>query len=339
MAEKLKIAIVGSGAVGCYYGARLWECHQYDVMFHMRGEHLQASLSNGLNVTSVAGDIFIPPEDLKAYGDTNEMGKVDWVILALKSTGINATASLLGGLLSEKTRVFAIMNGMVDDDIIRLIEGIDEEGELPSMMSKCDATYGGMALLCSNRIAPGHIDHSHAGKLTGSLSRSRNKLDDESHKDAMIDLWKPVKGFEFCWDDNLVRARWTKNVWNLPFNGISVAMNGITVDKIVNDPGLRRLAYTIMDETISIGNEDLRAHGYGPDSFLGEAEKDQMMTLSDNMGPYKTSTMLSLQNQEPMEVKYIFRKAVDRANALNVPVPTLETIVTQIEFLQRLNGL
>ena len=73
-AEKLKVAIVGSGAVGCYYGARLWECHQYDVMFHMRGEHLQASLSKGLNVTSVAGDIFIPPEDLLAYEDTNEMG-------------------------------------------------------------------------------------------------------------------------------------------------------------------------------------------------------------------------------------------------------------------------
>ena len=338
MAEKLKIAIVGSGAVGCYYGARLWESG-YDVMFHMRGDHLQASLANGLNVTSVAGDIFIPPEELKAYEDTNEMGQVDWVILALKSTGISATASLLDGLLSEKTRVFAIMNGMVDDDISRFIEGIDMGQKLPSRLSKCDAVYGGMALLCSNRIAPGYVDHSHAGKLTGSLARSRDEGDDKAHRDAMIDLWEPVKGFEFCWDDNLVRARWTKNVWNLPFNGISVAMNGITVDKIVNDPGLRRLAYTIMDETISIANEDLKFHGYGSSSFLGESEKNQMMTLSDNMGPYKTSTMLSLKNREPMEVKYIFRKAVDRANELNVSVPTLETIVTQIEFLQRLHGL
>ena len=60
-----------------------------------------------------------------------------------------------------------------------------------------------------------------------------------------------------------------------------------------------------------------------------------MMKLSDDMGPYKTSTMLDLVNRRKMEVKYVFRKAVDRANELGVEVPTLETLVTQIEFLQR----
>lgn len=60
-----------------------------------------------------------------------------------------------------------------------------------------------------------------------------------------------------------------------------------------------------------------------------------MMKLSDDMGPYKTSTMLDLVNRRKMEVKYVFRKAVDRANELGVEVPTLDTLVTQIEFLQR----
>lgn len=60
-----------------------------------------------------------------------------------------------------------------------------------------------------------------------------------------------------------------------------------------------------------------------------------MMQLSDDMGPYKTSTMLDLVNRRKMEVKYVFRKAVDRANELGVEVPTLDTLVTQIEFLQR----
>jgi ketopantoate reductase len=60
-----------------------------------------------------------------------------------------------------------------------------------------------------------------------------------------------------------------------------------------------------------------------------------MMQLSDNMGPYQTSTMLDLTNRRPMEVKYLFRKAVERANKLGVEVPTLETIVTFIEALQR----
>jgi len=63
------------------------------------------------------------------------------------------------------------------------------------------------------------------------------------------------------------------------------------------------------------------------------------MDLSDNMGPYKTSTMLDLTNRNPMEVKYVFRKAVDRANKLSIPVKSLETIVSFIEFLQRRHNL
>jgi len=240
--EKPTIAIVGSGAVGCYYGARLWETHQYNVMFHMRGEHYKVSKEKGLNVTSVSGDVFIPPEELMAFDKTEDMGKVDWVIMALKSTGIEATPSLLRPLLDENSRVLAIMNGLVDDDIVRLLEGQGEKEE--PVLTKCAAVYGGMALLCSNRKAPGHVDHSYAGKLTASLAKTSAAFTDvNAHKEAMKALWEPTQGFEFCYDDSLVRARWSKNLWNLPFNGISVAMNGITVDNIVGDPGLRRLAY------------------------------------------------------------------------------------------------
>jgi len=159
------------------------------------------------------------------------------------------------------------------------------------------------------------------------------------HQKMVEGLWEHVQGFEFAYDDNYTKARWTKNVWNLPFNGISVAMNGITVDKIVQDEGLRRLAYTIMDETIAIANKDLESRGFSEEDFLGEAEKKQMMDLSDNIGTYKTSTMLDLTNRKPMEVKYLFRRALDRAEKLSVPAPTLNAVVTFIEALQRRHNL
>jgi hypothetical protein len=80
----------------------------------------------------------------------------------------------------------------------------------------------------------------------------------------------------------LLRGRWKKMVWNLPFNGISVAMGGITVDKIVTDPDLRKLADTVMDEVIATANSDLeRKHGKGSFDALGDAEKKMMMGLSD----------------------------------------------------------
>lgn len=79
-----------------------------------------------------------------------------------------------------------------------------------------------------NRIEPGHIDHSYAGKLTASLAKSSSNdvHDIKIHKEMMEALWAPTQGFEFVYDDNYTKARWAKNLWNLPFNGISVAMNG-----------------------------------------------------------------------------------------------------------------
>ena len=117
-------------------------------------------------------------------------------------------------------------------------------------------------------------------------------------------------------------------------------MGGITVDKIVEDPALRRLADKVMDETIAAANADLARHGVGSNLFsLGDDDKRQMFALSDGMGPYRTSTMIDFVQRNPMEVKYLFRKPVDRAEQLGVPVPHLETLVSQIEAYQRFYDL
>ena len=72
------------------------------------------------------------------------------------------------------------------------------------------------------------------------------------------------------YETNLRRGRWWKNVWNLPFSGISVAMGGITVDRIVNDPSLRGLAYKVIDETLAVANADLKNRGASPEDMLGD---------------------------------------------------------------------
>ena len=336
--------------MGCYCGARLHKTGQYDIRFHMRGEHLAVSQSRGLNVTSPYGDIFIPPAKVRAYSDPADMGVADWVIVALKSTSLAAAPGLVRPLLGNQTRVLAIMNGMVDEDLIDLLEGTGREGDGAACagpgrrgLTRCAAVYGGMALVCSNRVGPGEVHHSYAGKLTGALAASasaawRLEGDQEAERAAFLALWEPTK-IEHVYDSDLVRGRWAKMCWNLPYNGISVAMGGITVDKIVSDPGLRRLAERVMDETITAGNAELAARGANPATYLGRAEKEAMVLLSDGMGPYKPSTMLDMHHRRPMEVKYLFRRAVERAQALHVPVPHLETLVAQIEAFQRMYNL
>ena len=116
-------------------------------------------------------------------------------------------------------------------------------------------------------------------------------------------------------------------------------MAGITVDKIMTDPGLRQLAHHVMDETIAAANADLKKHGFDESFFLGDADKKKMFDLSDGMGAYRTSTMIDFVERRPMEVKYLFRKPVEKAQSLGVPVPHLETLVLQIEALQKFHNL
>lgn len=116
-------------------------------------------------------------------------------------------------------------------------------------------------------------------------------------------------------------------------------MGGITVDKIVDDPGLRRLADLVMDETIATANADLATNGVNESLFLGDQDKKQMFDLSDGMGPYRTSTMIDFVEKNPMEVQYLFNKPVQRAKALAVPVPHLETLVAQIQAFQSFYNL
>ena len=336
------IAIVGSGAVGGYYGARLYETGLYDVKFHMRGDNYRASVEKGFNVTSVEGDVFIPKAELHAYEHTEDIGPVDWVIVALKSSSLDAIPDLIYPLLKSETRVLAIMNGLIEDDLIRALReraGEPTDDENDTSIRCCTAIYGGMALVCANRIEPGHVDHSYAGLLSGGVGAScPERTSNEENQAAFNNLWAATS-IDTVYEPSLLRGRWKKNVWNLPFNGISVALGGITVDKIVTDPGLRSLVYKVMDETIAAANADLLKHGVDESLYLGEAEKKQMMDLSDNMGPYKTSTMIDLTEKNAMEVKYLFRKPIERAEKLGVPVPHLETLVAQIEFFQRLHNL
>ena len=264
---------------------------------------------------------------LQAFTNAEDIGPVDWVVLSIKSSSLRDVPGLIRPLIDpNRTRILTIMNGLIEEDLIRLLR--DSVGN-----EFCAALFGGMALVCSNRIGPGHINHSYAGLLSGGVAISRENP--EISERAFRDLWAQTS-VDIAYEQSLLGGRWRKSLWNLPFNGISVAMNGITVDKIVNDPGLRHLASDIMDETIAAANADLAAHQLGEEFYLNDEDKKKMMNLSDNMGAYRTSTMIDFVEGRPLEVDYLFTKPVERARSLGVHVPHLATIVTQIEALERL---
>jgi 2-dehydropantoate 2-reductase len=276
VSRKQRITIVGAGAVGSYYGARLWEAGHI-VTFYMRGEHQRVVQQDGMTVTSVHGNIRIPAEKLLTVNDTSAVTEpVDWVILALKSSSLEAIPDLIYHMLTPNTKVLVIMNGlMIEEELIRMLK--ERAGEIGlDALQCCQTLYGGLGLLGCIRVAPGKIEHSHGGMLAAGVasSRSGNPEKDQAAFEQLLAGTTVEAVFEPC----LLRGRWTKMVGNLPTNGISVAMGGITVDQIISDPDLRKLAELIMDEAISIANADLDAQ-IGPGCFvpLGEAEKNRVL--------------------------------------------------------------
>jgi 2-dehydropantoate 2-reductase len=360
--HRQSVAVIGSGAVGCYYGARLSEAG-HSVKFLMRSDYAVCQ-EQGLHVTSILGNITIPPHQLQAYNCTKQMGSVDWILVCLKTTSLLDLPSLLQPLLlpvssspspSSSTTTTTANNN--DDNlqqqqtssprVILIMNGLQLETTVMRLLKEHNlsvrALYGGMAFLCANRLGPGSVDHSYAGLLAvGQHYEHSNEKEDPA---ILQQLWSSSR-VTIQQEPWLLRGRWKKMLWNLPFNGISVAMGGITVDQIVQTPSLRALAWHILKEAMQVANADLLSHHQQqapedePLALFTTADLEYMMSLSDKMEfAYKTSTMLDLTHRQPMEVQYLFQTPLQRAKELKVAVPHLETIVAQIEGFQTLYNL
>jgi len=199
------------------------------------------------------------------------------------------------------------MNGLIDDDLVELLRTISlEENDVATKEKRdlpCAAVYGGMAFIGANRLRPGFVEHSDEGSLLGGIAAiSKPEEDEEEELKALVELWKPTK-VKFTEERLLIRGRWIKNCWNLPFNSVSCAMGGtLTIDKIVRDPSLRKLANDIMDETIAIANADLASRGVSSSMLLG----DQLVRNTSCKAIRNESSIRKLFNLIPLLIHLLF---------------------------------
>mmetsp|Transcript_12772 Transcript_12772/g.35400 ORF Transcript_12772/g.35400 Transcript_12772/m.35400 type:complete len:215 (-) Transcript_12772:177-821(-) len=190
---------------------------------------------------------------------------------------------------------------------------------------------GGMAFACINRGDPGFVIHSAYGILQiGHFG------DDQAILEEVQALFSGSK-VEVNLCPSYLVARWDKLCWNLPFNGVAVAMGGVTVDVIARDPDLRAQAVDVMKEVVAVANADLRHHGVAQQ--LDEAAVvERMFGFTDKLGPYRTSTMVDLCEKRQLEIEFLFLVPLQRAAALNVPCPALTSVVRFIRGHDRLRG-
>lgn len=296
------IAVIGAGAVGGYYGARLAQAG-HDVRFLLRRD-LEAVRKNGLQVYSRDGDFHLP--SITAASRPEDLGKVDWVICSLKATALEQARELVEPCLREDTRILALMNGLGVE--ARFAEWFGAQ-----------RVFGGMAFVCINRGEPGVIHHLDYGRI--SLG---NVLDD-ARENAHLDELLRGANIETVVAPNLRYARWEKLCWNVPFNGLSVAGGGIGTQTILRDRELRTTAETAMREVVAAGNADLTAANSTSRLDVDEVVA-RMFSLTETMGDYRTSMVIDYVNGAELEVEAILGNPVRRARELGLAAPTMSAL-------------
>lgn len=295
------VAVVGSGAIGLYYGGRFAAAGE-DVSFLTRSD-FEAISKRGLKVESVHGDFHLP--QVKAFLTPEEIGPVDLVIVAWKATANHHLAEVLPPLLHEGTQVLTLQNGLGNCECIADITGADR-------------VLGGLCFVCINRIEPGLVRHSAGGRV--AIGEWRPGLPGRAEEIAARFKAAGIPGAAV---ENLEQAQWEKLVWNVPFNGLSVAEGGVTTDVLLSSSVTEAEIRALMSEVITAA----RALGLS----LTDDLIDFNVERTRPMGPYRTSSMIDFVEGREVEVGPIWKEPLRRAKEAGVSMPHLEKLVARIE--------
>jgi 2-dehydropantoate 2-reductase len=326
----MKIAVVGCGAVGSFYGAKLAQAGQ-EVHFLLRSD-FEVVRRQGLQIRSRQGDFRIRP---KCARTPEQIGISDLVIIGLKTTANREFPKLLPPLVGPGTAVLTLQNGLGNEEqLARLFPAAQ--------------ILGGLCFVCLNRLEPGLVHHlDHGLVVLGEFQRFP-----EPRTHDLASMFRQA-GVVCKVTDNLARAHWEKLTWNIPFNGLGVASAAgyelvaadagnwpaqrglapemgslqpcLTTEQLLADPKWEQLARELMGEVIAA------ARGLGFD--LPDDLRDKQIERTRTMGPYRASTLIDFAAGRPLELDSLFREPLAQATKAGVPTPRLRALCRVLERL------
>lgn len=308
-------AVIGTGGVGGYYGGLLQRAgHVVDFLARSDADFIE---KNGLRVESKFGDFHLP--GVRAHRDAGALPPCDVVLVTLKTTQNQALAQLLPSILST--------NRSKPPIIALLQNGLGIEATIAHLVPGC-VIVGGLCFLCSNKVGPGHVRHLDYGLVTFAEHRANGAA--AGVTDAVNRLAQDFEhaGVATRRAEDLVQARWQKLVWNVPFNGLSVALDAMT-DELLRDEHARRLVKELMSEVVAGAS----AWGKTIDSTF----VDRLIEDTERMRPYATSMKLDYDAHRPLEIEAIFAAPLRAASEKGRRLACMEMLTRQLQFLDSRN--
>jgi len=300
----MKIAIVGSGGVGGYFGARLAASGQ-DVTFIARGSHLQALQKEGLKVHSALGDLHLP--EVKATNDTAVVGPVDVIMIAVKLWTTEEAAAAAKPMIGPNTVAVSFQNGVVAVDTLLPILGKEH-------------VMGGVANIAALIEGPGVIRHNgnmanlFFGELDGKPS-PRSQALQVACKIANVQA-------ELVGDIN--RAIWEKFVRLVTLSALT-SLTRMPVGPIRSDPDTRSLMQQVMEEVVAVG----KAKGVKFDAAL---IADQMSKVDGYPATMVASMCGDLRRGNRLELPWLSGMVAKLGKELGVPTPANQFVYAALKL-------
>ena len=298
----MRYGIIGVGAIGGYYGSKLaYSGQEVHFLSHSDYEFVK---ERGMQVDSCDGSFHL--KQVNVYQYPKDMPKCDVVSVGLKTTNNHLLSELLPPLLHEHTVVVLIQNGIgVEADVQKMFPDVQ--------------LIAGLAFICSAKTEPGRVNH----QCYGSINLGNYSCKDERLFSAILNDFTNagIQAGSVPYEE----ARWKKAVWNMPFNGMTVALNTRT-DLLLKQPATRQLIRDLMMEVIEA------AHHLGV-TGLDEAFADKMIQMTDEMTPYSPSMKLDFDFHRPMEIYYLYTRPIQIAREAGFSMPKLEMLEAELRFL------
>lgn len=307
--QRLRIGIVGTGAIGGFYGLMLAKAG-HDVHFLLRSEY-QAVVASGLRLNSaVHGQLHLQP--VQAWGDPAEMPPCDWLLVGAKTTSNAQLAPVITRLSRPGTRVVLLQNGLAVEERLRPL--------LPDNLH----LLGGLCFICTHRAAPGVIEHQALGAVNlGYHSGPAGAGESLAIVEEGAELFRSA-GLESVAMADLQQARWQKLVWNVPYNGLSVLL-GAGTTRLMANADSRALILELMREVV----QGAAACG----QVLPEGYPEKLLATTERMPDYLPSMYHDFQHKRPLELQAIYAAPLAAAAATGCELPKMRMLHQALRFL------
>ncbi len=299
----MKILVMGAGAVGSYFGARLRAAGE-DVVLCARGKHLAAIRERGLDITSIRGDLKIP---VTATDTPNQFAPYDLILFCVKGYDTEAAAQLIQGCLKPEGAILTIQNG------------VENEAHLATIFG-ADAVMGGNARVGVEMVAPGkivHISTGHIdfGELDGRETDRARAIADAFRRAGILGQLSP----------DIKTLRWDKLIWNGSLNTVAT-LTRRRVGELLDDAESMRLLRTLMKEIVTVGcAEGAKLDDGRIDAYIAHSQK--------NLRALKTSTQQDLERGKPLEYEELSGAVVRAARRHGIEVPANDTVYALLRLL------